>query len=126
MDDEGMRASLQTSEKQGNALNFGPILKKHKGDTQMEDTNQFKAVDAQFVNISIPSIEAVKEFVSTVTNFACDATLRSGRYIVDAKSIMGVFSLDATKPIKMVLEVGRSGIDDRDDLCEAIKQFIIE
>lgn len=92
----------------------------------MEETDQFKAVDAQFVNISIPSIEAVKEFVSTVTNFACDTTLRSGRYIVDAKSIMGVFSLDATKPIKMVLEVGRTGIDDRDELCEAIKQFIVE
>ena len=92
----------------------------------MEDTNQFKAVDAQFVNVSIPSIEAIKEFVSTVTNFACDATLCSGRYIVDAKSIMGVFSLDTTKPIKMLLEVGRCGIDDRDGLRDAIKQFIIE
>ena len=92
----------------------------------MEETNQFKAIDSRFVYISISSIEAIKEFVSTVTNFACDATLCSGRYIVDAKSIMGVFSLDATKPIKMVLEVGRNGVDDRDALCDAIDKFIVD
>ena len=92
----------------------------------MEETNQFKAIDSRFVYISISSIEAIKEFVSTVTNFACDVTLCSGRYIVDAKSIMGVFSLDVTKPIKLLLEVGRNDVDDRDALCEAIEKFIVD
>ena len=92
----------------------------------MEETNQFKAIDSRFVYISISSIEAIKEFVSTVTNFACDVTLCSGRYIVDAKSIMGVFSLDVTKPIKLLLEVGHNGVDDRDALCEAIEKFIVD
>lgn len=46
------------------------------------------------------SIEDVKEFVNTVSKIEGDATLSGGRYIVDAKSIMGIFSLDLTKQLK--------------------------
>ena len=44
--------------------------------------------------VYLGSIEAVKEFVSVVAHFNGDAQLQSGKYVVDAKSIMGIFSLD--------------------------------
>lgn len=47
----------------------------------------------------LKSIQDVKDFVRIVNDFPFDIDLSSGRYIVDAKSIMGIFSLDLTKPI---------------------------
>lgn len=54
--------------------------------------------------ITLRSIEDVKEFVNTVSKIEGDATLSGGRYIVDAKSIMGIFSLDLTKQLKLDIE----------------------
>lgn len=53
------------------------------------------------VNIALNSILDVKSFVNIVSKCDFDIDLTSGRYVVDAKSIMGIFSLDLTKPIKM-------------------------
>ncbi len=53
----------------------------------------------QTVRISLNSIEKVKNFVNTIARFDCDFDLVSGRYVIDAKSIMGIFSLDLSKPI---------------------------
>ena len=50
-------------------------------------------------NISLNSINNVKNFVNTVNKYDFDVDLTSGRYVVDAKSIMGIFSLDLSKPI---------------------------
>lgn len=50
-------------------------------------------------NIMLKSIQDVKDFVRIVNEFPFDIDLSSGRYIVDAKSIMGIFSLDLSKPI---------------------------
>ena len=55
------------------------------------------------LNISLSSIANVKEFVEIVTMSDFDIDLVSGRYTVDAKSIMGIFSLDLAKPIKLVI-----------------------
>lgn len=52
-------------------------------------------------NISLSSINDVKSFVNAVNKYDFDVDLSSGRYVVDAKSIMGIFSLDLTKPIKV-------------------------
>ena len=52
-------------------------------------------------NILLSSINDVKTFVNIVGKYEYDIDLTSGRYIVDAKSIMGIFSLDLTKPIKV-------------------------
>ena len=52
-------------------------------------------------NIFLKSIVDVKNFVNIVNEYDFDIELESGRYIVDAKSIMGIFSLDLSKPIKM-------------------------
>ena len=51
------------------------------------------------VKISLNSIDKVKAFVNDVTKFNTDFDLVSGRYVIDAKSIMGVFSLDLTRSL---------------------------
>ena len=53
------------------------------------------------VKISLNSIDKVKSFVNDVTKFDADFDLVSGRYVIDAKSIMGIFSLDLSKPIDL-------------------------
>ena len=54
-------------------------------------------------NVQISSIGDVKNFVNIVGKYDFDIDLVSDRYVVDAKSIMGIFSLDLTKPIKVQL-----------------------
>ena len=53
------------------------------------------------VHISLNSIDKVKAFVNAITKFDNDFDLVSGRYVIDAKSIMGIFSLDLSKPIEL-------------------------
>ena len=52
--------------------------------------------------IMLKSFEDVKKFVDIACSKDYDIELLSGKYIVNAKSIMGVFSLDLTKPLTMV------------------------
>ena len=72
-------------------------------------------------NVLLSTINDVKEFVNTVTKFDFDVDLVSGRYAVDAKSIMGIFSLDLSKPIRVNIQS-----DDADALLAAIKKFQAE
>ena len=72
------------------------------------------------VNIKLPTIEAVQNFVDIVSNFDEDISLSSGRYIVDAKSIMGIFSLDLRMPICMTVS---SDFPQR--IFEAVEQYIV-
>ena len=53
------------------------------------------------VKISLNSIDKVKSFVNDLTKFDTDFDLISGRYVIDAKSIMGIFSLDLSRPIDL-------------------------
>ena len=53
------------------------------------------------VNISLSTIDDVKKFVNIVSKYDFEVDLTSGRYVIDAKSIMGIFSLDLSKPIKL-------------------------
>ena len=53
------------------------------------------------VQISLNSIDKVKSFVNDITKFDVDFDLVSGRYVIDAKSIMGIISLDLSKPIEL-------------------------
>ncbi len=69
----------------------------------------------------INNTEAVKKFVNILSRYDYDMDLRSGRYVVDAKSILGIFSLDLNRPV--VLEVHA---DECDDLIGDIKPFIAE
>jgi len=72
------------------------------------------------LNIELKSINDVKEFVNIVSKKDYEIDLVSGRYVVDAKSIMGIFSLDLSKPIKMEIHS-----DDCDDLCKEIEKFVV-
>lgn len=71
--------------------------------------------------ISLPAINDVKEFVNTVMKFDFDIDLVSGRYAIDAKSIMGIFSLDLSKPITL-----NAHTDDASVLRKEIDKFIIK
>jgi phosphotransferase system HPr-like phosphotransfer protein len=54
--------------------------------------------------IKLTAVTDVQELVKIVTAFNGDVDLRSGRYLVDAKSIMGIFSLDLSKPIEVIVD----------------------
>ena len=71
------------------------------------------------LTIKLDSIDRVKEFVRVITAFDNDFDLRSGRYTVDAKSILGIFSLDLSKPIELDIY----GSEDLDKVTEALKPF---
>ncbi|MDE5563819.1 MAG: HPr family phosphocarrier protein [Oscillospiraceae bacterium] len=71
--------------------------------------------------ISLRTFGDVQEFVNTLVTFAFDIDLVSGRYIVDAKSIMGIYSLDLTKPITL-----NAHTDDAEDLFAAIDKYIVK
>lgn len=71
-------------------------------------------------NILLKSITDVKDFVNIVSKYDYDVDLSSGRYVVDAKSIMGIFSLDLSKPIKVQVYG-----DDADKFIEEVKNFTI-
>ena len=73
------------------------------------------------VKISLNSIDKVKNFVNTIAKFDNDFDLVSGRYVIDAKSIMGIFSLDLSKPIQLDIHSD----DDIDTIMEAVKPYII-
>lgn len=53
------------------------------------------------IDISLNTIDKVKTFVNLINRFDYDFDLVSGRYVIDAKSIMGIFSLDLSKPITL-------------------------
>ena len=72
------------------------------------------------VDIKLSSIEDVRKFVDIVSKYDIDIDLSSGRYIVDAKSIMGIFSLDLLKPIKLTAHS-----DNTDELFVEIKPYMI-
>lgn len=74
------------------------------------------------VKISLNSIDKVKAFVNEITKFNTDFDLVSGRYVIDAKSIMGIFSLDLSKAIELNIH------DDEniDDILNALKAYIVE
>lgn len=73
------------------------------------------------VQISLNSIEKVKAFVNEIAKFDSDFDLVSGRYVIDAKSIMGIFSLDLSKPITLNIHA-----DDDTDVLKAIAPYIVE
>lgn len=73
------------------------------------------------VMVSLQAINDVKEFVNIVMRYDFDIDLVSGRYAVDAKSIMGIFSLDLSNPIQLVAHT-----DDATKFLDEIKEFIVD
>lgn len=73
------------------------------------------------VQISLNSIDKVKSFVNTINLMDCDFDLISGRYVIDAKSIMGIFSLDLSKPIDLAIHAET----DVDKILEDLKPYLV-
>lgn len=74
------------------------------------------------VQISLNSIDKVKSFVNAITQFEFDFDLISGRYVIDAKSIMGIFSLDLSKPIDLNIHDG----GNTEEILTVLAPYIIE
>ncbi len=74
------------------------------------------------VNISLNSIEKVKTFVNLINRYDYDFDLMSGRYVIDAKSIMGIFSLDLSKPIALNIHADDK---DADTIIEQLASYIV-
>lgn len=72
------------------------------------------------VMISLNSIDKVKSFVNTISKFDSDFDLISGRYVIDAKSIMGIFSLDLSQPIELTIHA-----EDDSEILEAVKPYMV-
>ena len=74
------------------------------------------------VKISLNSIDKVKSFVNDISGFNAEFDLVSGRYVIDAKSIMGIFSLDLSK--NLTLNIQKE--DNVDAVLAAIDEFIVK
>lgn len=72
------------------------------------------------VQISLNTVEKVKGFVNTVSPLDGDFDLVSDRYIVDAKSIMGIFSLDLSKPLTLQIH------SNEERVLPMLQPYIIE
>ena len=72
--------------------------------------------------IRLDSVETIKRFVNIIAVYDCDFDLESGRYVIDAKSIMGIFSLDLTKPTYLIIHC-----DDENEnrkILDSLTEFI--
>jgi phosphotransferase system HPr-like phosphotransfer protein len=74
------------------------------------------------VRISLNSIDKVKSFVNDLTKFDTDFDLVSGRYVIDAKSIMGIFSLDLSKPIDLNIH----SENNADEILTILAPYIVD
>ena len=72
--------------------------------------------------IHLDSVEHIKQFVNTIAAYDCDFDLESGRYVVDAKSIMGIFSLDLSKPTSLIIH--SDDADETGKIPNALKEFV--
>ena len=73
------------------------------------------------VTISLNSIDKVKAFVNDITKFDYDFDLVSGRYVIDAKSIMGIFSLDLSKNIELNIHAE----NDCEEVLKVLAPYIV-
>lgn len=71
--------------------------------------------------IRLSTIRDVQDFVAIATGFDGDLDLSSGRYVVDAKSIIGIFSLDLLSPITLTVHSGNA-----DKLFAELDRFMVK
>ena len=74
------------------------------------------------VRVCLDSIDKVKGFVNDISRFNTDFDLISGRYVIDAKSIMGIFSLDLSKPIEHTIHES----DEIDEILKVLQPYVVE
>ena len=75
------------------------------------------------ITVSLNSIDKVKHFVNDINRFDNDFDLISGRYVIDAKSIMGIFSLDLAKPIDLSIHADGTCLEE---ILAVLAPYIVE
>ena len=73
------------------------------------------------ISITLKSIADIRKFVNEVTVLEYEVDLSQGRYLVDAKSIMGIFALDTLSPITLIAHS-----DNTDEFFDRISEFVIK
>lgn len=76
----------------------------------------------QSLMVHLNSIEKVKSFCADIAKFDAEFDLISGRYVIDAKSIMGIFSLDISHPIELNIRAE----EGMNEIIETLKPYIVE
>ena len=84
----------------------------------MEKTIEREETIMKSVTISLELTQRVKEFVNITQSYDYEILLKSGKYVVDAKSILGIFSLDLSQPLTVEIYNDNCG-----DLIEKLKKF---
>ena len=74
------------------------------------------------VKVLLNSIDKVKAFVNDITKFDTDFDLGSGRYVIDAKSIMGIFSLDLSKNIDLTIHA----TEQLDEILSVLRPYMVD
>lgn len=74
-------------------------------------------------NISINTIKDVQEFVAIINKCPYDAIISSGRYVVDAKSIMGIFSIDLSNSVKLKIDCTD---EEATETLNKLSKFVVE
>lgn len=75
------------------------------------------------IHVFLGTIDRVKEFVNTVSRWDCDVDIAAGRYVIDAKSIMGIFSIDLSKPV--CVRIHAEG-EEAENAVQAIRGFVVK
>ena len=74
------------------------------------------------MKIKLDTIDKVKQCVGTITQFEGDFDIYSGKYIIDAKSILGIFSVDLSRPV--ILKIGNE--EKLDEIRQALQAYAAE
>ena len=77
------------------------------------------------IQILLEMASQVKKFVNIVQSYSFEIDLRSDRYVVDAKSVLGIFSLDLSKPVNVEIHAEDEDLDQCAELIDQLKEFAI-
>ncbi len=72
-------------------------------------------------SVSLTSVDQVKQFVDAACRCSCEVDVSSGRYVVNAKSIMGLFSLDLSQPVGVSV---RGAPEDKEAFRTRVAEFL--
>jgi phosphotransferase system HPr-like phosphotransfer protein len=74
------------------------------------------------VTVLLDSIDKVNHFVNTLAQFNQDVDLARGKYVVDAKSIMGIFTMDLSKPVTLRTNANEKAANE---IFESVRQYVV-
>ena len=76
------------------------------------------------VKIRLQQTDQVKKLVDFLTPCPYEVNLVSGRYTIDAKSLLGIYSLDLSNPLTLVIYRGKEGLTEGDGLLRQLRAFL--